>query len=267
MFLTKKSILKIALVGALYFLLGGVCIIFWSLFKTMGYSEKILLALGIVLYALIVPIIFCGWYAEGKGKLINLGNKLVRTELKPAQFIEHYDSLMNSNELVVKKPSIEVLQLVAVAYDVLDNKEEALRTIEEIIATTNDKKKNYARLLKVSVLFSLGRKDEAEALFNDLQAQKLDILSRGMADAILKSDRAMAMGDYKTAENYNLQLLERTFPKLDNLGKLITHYNLAEIYEKTGDNAAATVHYKYCADFGGETAISTSALRKLREIN
>ena len=162
MFLTKKSILKIALMGALYFLLGSVSIVLWSLFKTMGYSEKSLLILGIILYVLIVPIIFWGRYAEGKGKHINLGNKLVRSELRPAQFIEYYDSLMNSSELVVNKPSMEVLQLVAISHDVLDDKENALRTVEETVAVSNGKKKNYAKLIKVSMLFSCGRKDEAE---------------------------------------------------------------------------------------------------------
>ena len=175
MFLTKKSILKIVLIGTLYFLLGGVCIIFWSLFKTMGYSEKILLALGIVLYALIVPIIFSGWYAEGKGKLINLGNKLVRKELKPAQFIEHYDSLMNSNELVVKKPSIEVLQLIAISRDVLDNKEDALRTIEEIIATTDYQEKIDQIANELVEYATNGYKEDMKNRINIINDEKSDL--------------------------------------------------------------------------------------------
>ena len=59
----------------------------------MGINENFLLILGIIVYLLCILMIFWGRYAEGKGKLINLGNKLVRNELKPAEFILHYESL------------------------------------------------------------------------------------------------------------------------------------------------------------------------------
>ena len=250
-----------------YLVLGSICIVFWAVFNSMGINEIFLLILGIIVYLLCVLIFFCGRYAEGKGKLINLGNKLVRNELKPAEFIEHYELFKNSDNLVIKKPSIDVLQLVAVAYDSLDDKENALETVDEMISVASEKKKALANLFKVSLMFSYDKKDDAEVLFNEIQKQKLDIISKSLVEAILKSDRAMVMGDYKTVEMYNLSMLQRSFPKLDNLGKLVVHHKLGEVYEKLKEKDKAITYYKYCVDFGGETAIKTSAIEKLKRIN
>ena len=76
----------------------------------------------------------------------------------------------------------------------------------------------------------------------------------------------MAMGDYETVKVYNLKLLERSSPKLDNLSKLIVHYKLGELYEKLQDDRKAIENYRYCADFGGETAIKKAAAEKLQLI-
>lgn len=264
MFLTKKSFRKILIMAICYFLLGSISISFWGVFNSMGTGENFLLYLGIIVYLLGILMAFWGRYAEGKGKLINLGNRLVRNELKPAEFIREYVALKKSNELVVKKPSIEVLQLVAVAYDSLDDRENALATVDEMIDVASDKRKAFANLFKTSFLFSYDRIEEAELLFNEVQKQKLDFICCSLVDAILKSDRAMAMGDYKTIETCNLKMLERTFPKLDSLDKLVIHYKLGEVYEKLHDTEKAVTYYQYCATYGGETAIKKSAIEKIR---
>ena len=267
MFFTKKSFRKILIMAICYFLLGSISIALWVVFNSMGINENSLLVLGIFVYLLCVLMFFWGKYAEGKGKLINLGNKLVRNELKPVEFIKHYEFLRNSDDLIICKPSIEILQLITIAYDSLDDREKALATVDEMIDIAGEKKKVFARLFKASLLFSYDKKEDAEVLFNEIQKQKLDIISAGLVDAILKSDRAMAMGDYKTVEAYNLQMLARSFPKLDNLGKLIVHYKLGEVYEKLHDKEKAVTYYQYCATYGGETAIKTSAIEKLQPIN
>lgn len=267
MFLTKKSFKKILAMTICYFLLGSISITLWAVFNSIGIYENSLLILGIILYLLCVPVFSFGRYAEGKGKLINLGNKLVRNELKPSEFLNEYVTLKNSNDLIVKKPSIEVLQLVATAYDLLEQKDNALATVDEMILIASEKKKTFAKLFKVSLMFSYDNKEEAEILFNETQKQKLDIISKSLVDGILKNDRAMAIGDYKTVEMYNLTMLQQTFPRLDNLGKLVVRYRLGEVYEKLYETDKAFTYYKYCADFGGETAIKTAAIEKLRQIH
>ncbi len=264
MLLTKKSVRKIRIMGICYFLLGSIAVALWVAFNRMGIHDSFLLLLGVLVYLLGILIVFWGRYAEGKGKLISLGNRLVRRELKPAEFIKQYELLSTSEDLVLKKPSLEVLQLVAAAYDSLDNGQKALEAADEMMAVAGEKKKTFATLFKVSLLFSNGKTEEAEGLFHEIQKQKPDMMSAALADAILKSDRAMALGDYQTVVTYGLSLLERQFPKPDNLGKLAIHYRLGEAYERLNENENALRHYQYCADFGGETAMKASALEKLQ---
>jgi len=267
MFLTKKSFRKILIMAICYFILASIAIFLWAVFNSMGINENFLLILGIIVYLLCVLIIFWGRYAEGKGKLINLGNKLVRQELKPAEFIRHYEKLKNADDLVIKKLSVDVLRVALIAYDLLNDRENALATVDEMINVASDKKQNLAKLLKSSLLFSYGDNQAAEILFNEIQKQKLNIVCSGLVDVILKSDRAMARGDYKTAEVYHLNVLSRLFPKPDKIDMLISNYWLGEIYEKLQDTNKAIKHYQYCANFGGETAIKTSAIEKLQHIN
>lgn len=267
MFLTRKSFRKILIMAICYFILGSIAISLWAVFNSMGIKENVLLILGIIVYLLCVLLIFWGRYAEGTGKLINLGNRLVRNELKPAEFIREYEALKKSNDLVVNKPCIEVLQLVAVAYDSLDDRENALATVDEMINVVSDKKKVFATLIKTSFLFSYDKKEEAELLFDEAQKQKLDFMCQSLVDAILKSDRAMAIGDYKTVETYNLKMLERTFPKPDNLSKLVLHYTLGKVYEKLQNREKAVAYYQYCATNGGETAIKKAAIGKIQDLN
>lgn len=259
MFLSKKGLLKIFVVAISWFLVACFCVLSYNYLLNMGVKIKFLLILGIISYLICCISIFWGRYAEGKGILINLGNTLVRKELKPAEFIKEYETLKNSTDLVIKKPSVDVLLLVATAYDVLNDRENVLKTVDEMLAVAGKKKKAYVNLIKTSFLFSYDRKEEAESLFIETQQAKLDFMCKSLTDNILKTDRAMAMGDYKIAEAENLRLLEQTFPKLDNLGKLIVHYQLGEVYEKLNDNEKAVLHYQYCVNHGRETAIKQSA--------
>lgn len=266
MFLSKKSFIKILILTIGYFLLGSICIILSFLFYAMGVPAESLFALGIIIYILCVLMFFCGRYAEGKGKLINLGNKLVRKELRPAEFIDRYLSFKNASDLVIQKPDVDVLALVATAYDCLHDQENALATVDEMVAVASEKKRAYANLLKASFLFAYGKKDEAEKLFNETQKMKLNMMSKALADVVMKGDRAMAMGDYKTVEIYHLQLLEQRFPKHDPLAKLIIHHVLAEVYEKMRDHEKAVYYYQYCATHGGETAMKNSAIERLHSL-
>ncbi len=266
MFLTKKGLLKIIILVAAYFVIGTACISFGYLFKILQVDVGLSFVLGAIFYALCPVLFFFGRYAEGKGNYINLGNKLVRKELRPAEFIDKYNKLKNSQDLVINKPSFEVLHLVVVAYNVLNDSENCLATLDEMLAVASDKNIVMAKLSKASVLFSYGNIDEAEELFIEAQKSKPNAMCNMLIDSILKGDRAVAMGDYKTAELHYLKMLEQKFPKLDNLGRLVVHFSLGEIYEKMEDKEKAVYYYQYCADFGGETPIKTSARAALERL-
>ncbi len=259
MFLSKKSFRKILIITISYFLIAAIGIVIATLLHNLGGNATFFFVFFGIIFALGFLFLWVGLYSEGTGKMITMGTKLVRTELKPAEFIRQYEILKNSNDLVIKKPSFDVLSLVLLAHDSLDNQEAALATADEMIAIAKNKKKSRAMLLKISLLFSNGKKEEAEALFQTVQKGKLDLIGIALADAILKSDRAMAMGDYKTVENYTLAMLARSFPKPDNLTKLVAHHLLGKAYQKTQDIEKAIYHYQYCVEFGGETALKSTA--------
>ena len=267
MFLTKKSLQKILLVTAVYFVLGSACILLFRLLSSMGLEGNVLLVLGIITYLLCPIVFFGGRYAEGEGKLINLGNKWVRKELKPAEFIKHYEQLREAEELVVNRPSVDALRVAVTAYDLLGDREKALETVDEMICIASEKKKNMAKLLKASLLFSYGEVQAADMLFSEVQTQTLDMICVALSDAILKSDRAMALGDYKTVEAYCLKTLSRPFPKPDKIDMLVCNYQLAKAYENSGEADKAITHYQYCADFGGETEMKSVSAEKLRSIS
>lgn len=266
MFFTKKSIFKILALISLYFLLGVACGIGYRALLIIDISVPFLNKLSLFAYSMCIPIFLIGRSAEGKGILLNAGNKLVRNELRPADFIDLYNSVKNDTNLVIANPRIEVLQQVLLAYDLLDDREMALATVEEMITVAGEKKKAVATILKASLLYSHGRVEEAEALFELAQKMKLNAMANMLMDAVLKGDRAKAIGDYAVAEAYNLKVLERKFPPLANSEKLITHYVLGEIYEKLQENEKAIFHFQYCLMNGGETTIRKDALKKLEEL-
>ena len=266
MLLTKKGFQKIIIMALCYFAIGSFCIAAGVILTNLDAEANFLFVLGAFCYVF-CPIVFAwGRYAEGKGTLINLGNKLVRNELKPHEFIKEYQRLKNSSDLVVNKPSIEILQLVAIAYDSLEDKENCLSAVEEMVSIAGEKKKMLTKLIKCSFLFSYDMIDEAEAIFTEARTSKQNFICQALTDAIFNSDRAMAMGDYKTVEAHNLKTLSQKFPKLDNLSKLTLHYKLGEVYEKLQNYEKAIPYYKYCIDNGGETAIKESAKSALQRI-
>jgi len=265
-FLTKKAFRKVWIMAICYFVLGSICFALAACFENLGVDAELLWKLGILTYVLCAPVFFIGRYSEGKGKLILLAGKLVQKELKPAAFIKEYEALRNHDCLIINKPEVEVLTVVAAAYDSLDDKENLLKTMDEMIAVAGEKKLAYATLLKASVLYAYNRTEEAEALFIEAQKMKLNFACTALVDTILKSDRAMAMGDHEVAEVYFLQLLKRKVPKPDNLVKLMAHYNLGEICEKLNRNEDAVSYYQYCVINGGETAIKKSAIEKLQSL-
>lgn len=266
MFLNEKGLLKALLVTAEYFVLGCFCIVCNFILSWLGAFSTFLLVLGIVVI-LLCPLIFLyGRYVEGKAIHINKANKLVRKQLKPAEFLKYYNSLKNNDSLIINKPSFEILYFVYCANDVLNGSISNDTVVDEMIEAANDKKKNFAQLIKVSHLYSCGRIEQADSLLYEIQKQKLDTRCNLLIDGILKVDRAKVMRDYRIAEVYLLNALNRSFPKPDNLSKLIYNYSLGEVYEGLNDTKKAIQYFEYCSKFGGETAIKSVSAEKVKSL-
>lgn len=262
MFSTKRW--KILLI--IYLAVSGGCFLSAMYFGAMGQNFGSFLILGAIAFLLSIPLFLLHRYDEKKGALIQVGYKLLYQELKPAEFIKEYELLKGSDHPVAKNPRVVTLQLVVVAYDVLNEKEKALEIVNEMAAIAPEKKRAYVNLLKVSLLYDCGRTEEADKLFEETHELKLDIMAKALSDGIINAERAIAKGDYKLAELYYLKSLECTFPKPDNLSKLIFHYELAKLYEKMQENEKAIPHYQYCAENGGQTAMRESAKLALERL-
>ena len=265
MFLTKKSLWKIIILPTLYFLLGTACIVLDIICWILGLTTPILL-LGILMYLLTPLVALWVIYAQGKAKLQSAGMKLIYRELKPAEFIARYNQIQASPDLIVNKPSFEVLQLLVIAYEAVGDRERVLALCDQRIALASKKKKPLAILAKASYLYIYGDVAQAEELFAAARSQKQDVMCQTLTDAILKSDRAMALGDYATVEAYTQQMLARKFPKHEPLTLLLLHLQLAEVYEKTQRIEQAIEHYRFCAQNGGETVFQRNAQAALARL-
>ncbi len=251
MILTKNSMVKIWVLFALFFLIGSL-----GIPAMLTQNEPItagnIIYVGIA-YLLGVGTFLLGRYAEGTANWVNLGNKLVMKELRPEDFLFEYETLKKRKDVVTFKPKAEILRLVALAYKTAGQDEKALETVEEMIRVSPPKKQAIALFNKVSLLFETGRIEEAETLFRGIQKQPLSLTAKGLADCILRGDRAVATGDYATAEIFWLQQLSVNKAFQTPLSVVACHAKLGAIYEKNGRLEEALEQYRYCNENGGKT--------------
>ena len=266
MFLTKKSLKKIRTLVAVYYIIGLFCLITHGIFKYFYIEGNFLLILGILCFGLAIVFRSVGRYAEGKGILINQGNKLIFHELCPAEFIRLYEEKKNCAENVVSQLDFDVLQMVFLAYDSMGQTQSALETLDLMLEIAPKKKKTYAKLLKAAELFSIGNVEEGESLYKEALGEKMDLLTKSTADLVLKGDRAMAIKDYIVAESAFKERLTQKFPKNSPLASLTTHYYLAKIYIETGRYEDAKDQLKYCIENGGETSQKADAADLLKSL-
>lgn len=266
MFLTKKAVVKLILLAGLQFVVGSACMVSALVFACWQAEWTELFVLGILAYLLCVSTVFLNRQNEGVNKHLLLGSRLILRELKPAEFLRQYEALRNAPNLVINRPRPEILQMVALAHHVLNDNEKALAAYDEAIAVAGGKKEATAKLLKAAALFGCGRVPEAEALFAEARAAELNWLGRKLVDTLLKTDRAKALGEYETAMTYYRQLLERQSHRMDNLNRLMLHFELGDLCEKVQDPQNAVLYYQYCVSYGGETGIKTAAEAALERL-
>ena len=76
MFLTRKALNKIRLLSGAYCVMGLLCLLISGMIASFGIKSKFLVILGIICFPLGLFSRITGRYAEGKGPLLNSGNKL-----------------------------------------------------------------------------------------------------------------------------------------------------------------------------------------------
>lgn len=259
MFLNNKSLLKIWLLVGAYLALATLCFLFEIIFVAFEIEGSFHIIVGC--FCLVAAPLFYAWgrWAEGKGKLLNKGNQLIFHQLKPAEFIHLYEQRRDDPSNIVAKPDYQVLQMLVAAYDALDDHDLALVTMDQALTVAPEKHRNRALIIKCSLLFNYGKLEEADALYRELSSKELDFMCKTLMDAVIKSDRAMLLGDVTTAEAYYRQAMNQSFPKPTPLSLLYYHYHLAKICYKTNRREEAEEHRNYCIENGGETGSQRKA--------
>ena len=259
MFLTKKSLRKIRLLVGADLLVAAFSFLSAIVFALLEMEYLTLVLIGCLCLVLAFLSYKTGHYAESKGKLIAEGNKLLTQELRPNEFIRLYEEKSTDQTNVITKPDSDVLQLLLTAYDVMGEQNRALEIAEQLLTIAPTRKLNIVKILKCSLLFNTDRTDEAENLYREVINGEMDMITKNVADILMKTDRALSLGDYTTAECYFNQSLTQKFPKPTPLSKLSAHYHLAKICYKTGRTEEAEEHRKYCIENGGETGMQREA--------
>lgn len=267
MFLTKKARIKIIITTVVSCILGSLCIgiaLFSNLFFDLNVDLYITVGLICIVLGILTAIFTPS--AEGKDKLIKSANNLLYRELRPSEFIKQYETLKNSSDLAVKRPDYEVLRCVASSYLALMDKEKCLATVEEMIAVAPEKKRMRTLLFKSAILFSFGEAEEGEKLFAKANESALGLSDRNFSDVILKCERAMAFGEFKTAQAYLTHVASRNSALDTPLLKFSAHLDLARIYEKLGDAENAVLQYRYCVNNGGEMPAKELAVAAIERL-
>lgn len=270
MFLTKKALKKIKCVVGVYIGTGIFCLvatILFAYFELDTESDKFIVILGALSLLLALLYRKMGRYAEGKGKLITQGNKLVCYELRPAEFIRLYEQARDCPDNVVSQPDFDVFRMVEVAYETMGENERMLETLEQMLEIAPAKAKPLAIILKSGTLFELGQTEEAEGLYAQVVNMEPTFVTRPAMEVLVKLARAMAYGDYTTAEAYCRQRLQNKFPKNTPLMTLSITYSLARICCKTNRMEEARQHLQYCVENGGETIYKLNSEELIKEYN
>lgn len=266
MFLTHKSLKRIKFLCGTWIalaVLNVLCAVVFSLFD-VEVKDFIILAL--------VSLLFCFLtrkgmpYTEGKAKLVSKGIKLVRRELRPAEFVRLYEEKKNCPDNAVIKPDVEVLCILLLAYDLLGKSDKVLEVLDEMDSASNEKTKKRVKLIRAGILYDMSMVEEAEAIYGEVASSKLDFATKMSLDAVIRGDRARALGDYVTAEAYFKQNLDASSKNTDPCTLLNCHINLGEIYVAKGEGEKAREHLCWCAENGGETAVKTKAEEMLKNL-
>lgn len=256
MFLTAQALKKIKILTTAYFFLGGISIILSGIFTFLAAKAAVLLVIGIVSILLGFAFRRMGMYSEGVGKLVSKGQLLLLRQLNPTEFIKLYYSKRDAPDNVVCSPSTDVLRLLLVAYDAIGHTQSALEVADHMISIAPEKKKPLMLLLKASVLYGVGNTQQAEPIYSSVISKKMSPLTRLRSDNIMKGDRAMAYGDYTTAEAHFKTVLSSPASQKNLLLMLYAHLDLAKIYYATNRPEEAAPHADYCLKNSGGTNVA-----------
>ena len=105
MYLTIKWLIETIIFAVIFFILGSVNMVLGLIFTYTATPVIELLILGIICYIIVILIVLWEIFAVGKARVISMGHKLIRKELRPEKFIEYY----TSDIFIIKTNKVELV--------------------------------------------------------------------------------------------------------------------------------------------------------------
>ena len=260
MFLSRSSLIKTVFIASVLLLIGAVLLIAAYFISKGDMDSAPTVTAGIVMICLSALSAVIGVYADGISKPFAEATRLVRKDLLPKQFIEIYKNAIKGDGYAVVRPRFDTLELLYTAYDLLDDKRGRAAAIVEMKTKLKPSYKPKTAVYAADAEYKNGNIEEGDRLLSYAEKHDASATVAAMADAVRKSSGAAAKGDAATEERYYTGLLSASgLFKADNAAQLIAHYRLYQICNESGRDDEAKEHLKYCAEYGGHTAISKAA--------
>ena len=264
MYLSKNSLLKLIIISSAFLLVAGVFYVAAYMISKSELSPRPTVILAVVFTVIAFLSVPFGFYADGVSKPFSEGTRLVRRDLQPQAFITYYKDLTDPEKAAIIRHRYDILELLLTSYKLLDDRAGVISTLELMKTSLPAKHKSFAALRFAEDMYENGDVEGADALVAEAEKRNGGAELTASADDLKKSVRAKALNDYETEEKYYNGLLSaKGIFKADNAAALFAHYRLYDVCKKTGREREALEHLKYCAEYGGKTAIARRAKKKL----
>ena len=265
MFLRKGTLIRICVTSVVFIIFAAGAFLIAHFIKKGGQSPTPTVTVGIVFAVIAVVNILVGIYAEGMVKPLEEARRLVGKELDPDRFIAYYNAECSADNFI-SKPGYDISELLLTAYELTGNLRGKRAQLALMKKNLGKRYAAHLTVLEATQAYEDGDTETGDKLLEKAEKKAPASVTIGsMADIARKSARAKATGDLLTAKTYYNGVLNGAgLMKADNAGLLTAHWELFRICEDTGESEEALGHLKWCAEYGGSTAIRSKALALLK---
>lgn len=259
MILSRRGAVKATVAFLLLAVLAVAAFVFAYFVSRDGQSVRPSVTVGAILSALALLSIPLNVYADGKAKLVAEGEKFVRQKLCPEKFIEAYNGKINEKN-VVCRPDIDVLELLITAYRLGLDRRGEYGAILEMKKLPGRFAAARAMIFEAEYRYAEGDVAEGDKLLEEaIETKPTSSVIHASADIARKTARAMAVRDGNAAD-YHESVIGRTGVfKADNASRLLSAWDLYQIYSSSNDGEKAKKYLEECASSSGKTAIKSRA--------
>ena len=270
MFITGSVRKKAITRGLIILLAAAVTLALYILGRGRGdwtYDALIYVSVFCFAAAVVYPMLVV--YHEGKWRLTSLGNRAVMDALLPDVFLSEYEKAKNAPDNVSSKPSFSLLLFKLVAHELKGDGEGTAATLDEMERLYPKGGKNaITKATRAEDEYEKGSFETGERLLAEAERSAKGLRAKATVRNVRSSARAIAAGDFVTAESYYIRLTSATgIARHPNAAVLIGYFRLAEICRRTDRPKDAKRYLEICRDSGKDTVFAQKARKMINERN